>query len=51
MASSATLEREANAPETVRQPDAVGLYLSEIGRYPLLDRDGEARLVSRSGDA
>ena len=47
MASSAVLEREANAPETVPgQPDAVGLYLSEVGRHPLLDRDGEARLAS-----
>jgi RNA polymerase primary sigma factor len=24
----------------------VGLYLSEVGRYPLLDRDGEARLAA-----
>jgi RNA polymerase primary sigma factor len=47
VASSAVLEREAEPPETVlREPDALGLYLSEIGRYPLLDRDGEARLAS-----
>ena len=47
MASSAVLEREANTPETVPgEPDAVGLYLSEVGRHPLLDRDGEARLAS-----
>jgi len=47
MASSAVLEREAIAPETVPGgPDAMGLYLSEVGRHPLLDRDGEARLAS-----
>jgi len=41
------LEREASTPETVLGgPDVVGRYLSEIGRYPLLDRDGEARLAS-----
>ena len=47
MSNSAVLARKANAPETVPgEPDALGLYLSEIGRYPLLDRDGEARLAS-----
>ena len=47
VSSSAVLRREANAPKTVPgEPDALGLYLSEIGRYPLLDRDGEARLAS-----
>ena len=47
MAGSAVLEREANAPEIVSgEPDVLGLYLSEVGRYPLLDRDGEARLAS-----
>ena len=47
MASSAVLEREASAPETIAaEPDAVGRYLSELGRYPLLDRDGEARLAT-----
>ena len=41
------LEQEASAPETaLGGPDVVGRYLSEIGRYPLLDRDGEARLAS-----
>jgi RNA polymerase primary sigma factor len=57
VASSAVLEREANAPETVPGgPDALGLYLSEVGRNPLLDRDGEARLATavqagiRAGD-
>ena len=47
MASSAVLEREASAPEiTPREPDTLGLYLAEVGRYPLLDRDGETRLAS-----
>jgi len=47
MVGSAVLEREASAPEIVSgEPDALGLYLSEVGRYPLLDRDGEARLAS-----
>ena len=47
MAGSAVLEREANAPEIVSgEPDVLGLYLSEVGRYPLLDRDGEVRLAS-----
>ena len=47
MAGSAVLEREASAQETVPgEPDTVGLYLSEVGRYPLLDRDGEARLAT-----
>jgi RNA polymerase primary sigma factor len=47
VAGSAVLEREANAPEIVSgEPDVLGLYLSEVGRYPLLDRDGEARLAS-----
>jgi RNA polymerase primary sigma factor len=47
VASSAALEQEASASETVPcGPDALGLYLSEIGRYRLLDRDGEARLAS-----
>ena len=47
MASSTMLEREASTPETVLGgPDVVGRYLSEIGRYPLLDRDGEVRLAS-----
>ena len=47
MSNSAVLARKANAPETVPgEPDALGLYLSEIGRYPLLDGDGEARLAS-----
>ena len=47
MSSSAVLRGDANAPKTVPgEPDALGLYLSEIGRYPLLDRDGEARLAS-----
>jgi RNA polymerase primary sigma factor len=47
MASGAVLERKVNAAETIPgEPDALGLYLSEIGRYPLLDRDGEARLAS-----
>jgi RNA polymerase primary sigma factor len=47
VASDAVLKRGANAPETLPgEPDVLGLYLSEIGRYPLLDRDGEARLAS-----
>jgi len=47
VSNSAVLARKANAPETVPGgPDALGLYLSEIGRYPLLDGDGEARLAS-----
>ena len=47
MSSSAVLRGDANAPKTVPgEPDALGLYLSEIGRYPLLDGDGEARLAS-----
>ena len=47
MSNSAVLARKANAPETVPgEPDALGLYLSEIGRYALLDGDGEARLAS-----
>ena len=45
--SSAVLEREVRVPEPgPGEPDALGLYLSEIGRYPLLDRDGEARLAT-----
>jgi DNA-directed RNA polymerase sigma subunit (sigma70/sigma32) len=41
------LEREASAPETVPgEQDTVGRYLSKVGRYPLLDRDGEARLAT-----
>ena len=43
MARSAVLQREASVPS---EPDAVGLYLSEVGRYRLLDRDGEARLAT-----
>jgi RNA polymerase primary sigma factor len=40
------LERELGLPENVRgETDAVGLYLSEVGGHPLLDRDGEARLA------
>jgi RNA polymerase primary sigma factor len=47
VSSSAVLGREANAPHAVPgELDALGLYLSEIGHYPLLDRDGEARLAS-----
>ena len=47
MSNSAVLARKANASETIPgEPDALGLYLSEIGRYPLLDGDGEARLAS-----
>jgi RNA polymerase primary sigma factor len=43
VARSAVLQREA----PVRgEPDAVGRYLSEVGRYRLLDRDGEARLAT-----
>ncbi len=46
MASSTMLERDGDARGTVSgEPDAVGLYLGEIGRYPLLDRDGEIRLA------
>jgi RNA polymerase sigma factor (sigma-70 family) len=45
VASSAVLEREASAREIIpSEPDALGLYLAEVGRYPLLDRDGETRL-------
>ena len=43
MARSAVLQREASVPG---EPDAVGLYLREVGRYRLLDRDGEARLAT-----
>ena len=47
MASSAVLEREDSTPKIVPdEPDTLGLYLSEVGRYPLLDRDGETRLAS-----
>jgi RNA polymerase primary sigma factor len=47
VASGAVLERETNRMGTVPgEPDALGLYLREIGRYPLLDRDGEVRLAS-----
>jgi RNA polymerase sigma factor (sigma-70 family) len=47
VASSAVLEREASAPEIIPgEPDTLGLYLAEVGRYPLLDRDGETRLAS-----
>jgi RNA polymerase sigma factor (sigma-70 family) len=47
VASSAVLEREASAPKTVPgEPDTLGLYLTEVGRYPLLNRDGETRLAS-----
>jgi len=47
VASSAVLEREDSTPKIVPdEPDTLGLYLSEVGRYPLLDRDGEARLAS-----
>jgi RNA polymerase sigma factor (sigma-70 family) len=47
VASSAVLEREASTPEIVPgEPDTLGLYLSAVGRYPLLDRDGETRLAS-----
>ena len=47
VASSAVLEQEASAPETVPGGhDTVGRYLNEVGRYPLLDRDGEARLAT-----
>jgi RNA polymerase primary sigma factor len=47
VASSALLEREVKPTETVPGgPDALGLYLSEIGHYPLLDRNGEVRLAS-----
>jgi RNA polymerase primary sigma factor len=46
VAGSAVLEREAGVPQDTRGgPDAVGRYLSEAGRYPLLDRDGEVRLA------
>jgi RNA polymerase primary sigma factor len=45
VASCAVPERAAGALEPVPgEPDAVGLYLCEVGRYPLLDHDGEARL-------
>jgi len=45
--NSTVLEREAGVPETAPGgPDTLGLYLSEAGRHPLLDRDGEARLAS-----
>jgi RNA polymerase primary sigma factor len=44
--SGTGLERDVDAPGTVPgEPDAVGRYLREIGRYPLLDRDGEIRLA------
>ena len=47
MASSVVLEREASTSEIIpSEPDTLGLYLSEVGRYPLLDRDGETRLAS-----
>jgi RNA polymerase primary sigma factor len=43
---SAALEQDAGAPGSAPgEPDALGLYLGEIGRYPLLDRDGEGRLA------
>jgi len=46
VASSRVLESDVGAPGTVPgEPDAVGLYLGEIGRYPLLDRGGEIRLA------
>jgi RNA polymerase sigma factor (sigma-70 family) len=47
VASSAVLEREASAREIIPgEPDTLGLYLAEVGRYPLLNRDGETRLAS-----
>ena len=47
MASSAVLEREDSTPKIVPdEPDTLGLYLTEVGRYPLLNRDGETRLAS-----
>jgi RNA polymerase primary sigma factor len=47
VARSAVLERQASAREIIpSEPDTLGLYLSEVGRYPLLDRDGETRLAS-----
>jgi RNA polymerase sigma factor (sigma-70 family) len=40
------LESDVKAPGTVPgEPDAVRLYLGEIGQYSLLDRDGEVRLA------
>ena len=46
MTGRAVLVRETSAPESAPVgPDAVGQYLSEVGRYPLLDRAGEARLA------
>ena len=45
MASSTVLELDVDAPGTVPgEPDAIGLYLGDIRRYPLLDRHGEIRL-------
>ncbi len=45
MVSSTAVEQDADAPESVsHEPDAIGLYLNEISRYPLLGRDDEARL-------
>jgi RNA polymerase primary sigma factor len=46
MASGRMPESDVNAPGTAPgEPDAVRLYLGEIGQYPLLDRDGEVRLA------
>ena len=46
MAASTMLEQDTHAPRTAgSEPDAVGRYLGEIGRYPLLDHDGEVRLA------
>jgi RNA polymerase primary sigma factor len=42
---SAVTERGSSADTVRREPDVVALYLREAGRFPLLDRDGEARLA------
>jgi RNA polymerase primary sigma factor len=42
----ASMAPEVDAQEIApNEPDVLGLYLKEIGRYRLLDRDGEARLA------
>ena len=45
MTGNAALGRGSSADTVRGEPDAVALYLREAGRYPLLDRDGEARLA------
>ncbi len=44
MASSIAPARDKDTP-AASEPDALGMYLDEISRYRLLDRDGEARLA------